>query len=118
MPEETKHKFQNVDEYIASFPPDRQEILSKIRDVIREAAPDATEKISWQMPTYHQKENLVHFAMQKNHVGFYPSPGGIEAFAEKLAEYKTSKGGVQFPLSKPIPYDLIREITQYRVKSV
>lgn len=107
-----------VDEYIAQFSEDRQAVLRSIRETIRAAAPEATEKISWAMPTYHLKENLVHFAMQKNHVGFYPSPGGIEAFAEALSGYKTTKGGVQLPLSQPMPLKLIEEITEYRVRQV
>lgn len=108
--------YASVEEYIAACPEPAQDILRRIRAVIQEAAPDATERISWQMPTYHQRENLVHFALQSRHIGFYPSPEGIEAFADRLAEYKTTKGGVQFPLNKPIPYELIAEITRYRVE--
>ena len=108
----------SVEEYIAPFPPEKQAVLKEARKVVRAAAPNAVEKISWGMPTYHLGENLVHFAMQKNHLGFYPSPGAIEAFSKKLEGYKTTKGGVQFPLSKPIPYDLMGEITRYRVQQV
>lgn len=107
-----------VDDYIDGMAPERREILKKIRQVIREAAPKAEERTSWGMPTYWQGENLVHFSDAKNHVGFHPSPGAIIHFADKLSGYKTSKGTVQFPYSEPIPYDLIREITLWRVGQV
>ena len=83
--------------------------------MIKEAAPEATEKISYQMPTFYLHGNLVHFAAYKEHIGFYLSPSGIEAFKEEISSYKWAKGSVQFPLDKPIPYDLIRRITAYRV---
>jgi uncharacterized protein YdhG (YjbR/CyaY superfamily) len=106
----------NVDEYIAQFPPERQEILRRFRAVIRENAPDAQEKLSWAMPTYWQGENLVHFANGKNHIGLYPSPAAIEHFADRLADYKTSKGAIQFPLGRgEIDYGLVAEIVRYRV---
>lgn len=113
---ETKAKFTNIDEYIAQFPPDVQQILRQIRAVIHEAAPDAAEKISYQMPTFYLKGNLVHFAAYQRHIGFYPAPTGIEAFKADLAPYKQSKGAVQFALDKPIPYELIRRIVQYRME--
>ncbi|EQB20626.1 hypothetical protein UNSWDHB_2051 [Dehalobacter sp. UNSWDHB] len=97
------------------FPDETQEILRAIRNVIREAAPDAVEKISYQMPTFVLNGNLVHFAAFKNHIGFYPTPSGIEAFKQELAGYKGAKGSVQFPLNKPIPYELISKIVKYRV---
>ena len=103
-----------VDEYIAGVAPERRELLENIRRVIREAAPQAEERISWGMPTYWQGENLVHFADAKSHVGFYPSPGAIIAFRDRLEAYKMSKGAVQFPYAKPLPYDLIGEITRWR----
>ena len=109
---------KTVEEYIMSFPQERREVMRRVRETILKAAPDAVEKISWQMPTYHQKENLVHFAMQKNHIGFYPSGEGIAHFAGELSEYKTTKGGVQFPLGKPIPHELIEKITRWRVETV
>lgn len=109
---------QTVDAYIAAFEPDRRDILEKIRRVIKGAAPDAQERISWAMPTYWQGENLVHFANQKNHIGFYPSPEAIDFFADRLEGYKTTKGGVQLPVSTPIPYDLIADITRWRVEKV
>ncbi len=109
-------KLNSIDDYISAFPEEIQEILTNIRKVIREAAPEATEKISYQMPTFYLKGNLVHFAAFKNHIGFYPAPSGIEAFQEELSKYKGAKGSVQFPLNQPIPYDLISRITEYRVR--
>jgi uncharacterized protein YdhG (YjbR/CyaY superfamily) len=105
-----------IDEYIAGFPEDIQEILNKIRATIKEAAPEAEEKFSYQMPTFALKGNLVHFAAFEKHIGFYPTPSGIETFKEELSVYKGGKGSVQFPLAQPMPYDLIRRITQFRVK--
>ena len=107
---------KTIDEYIADFPPDVQDILQKIRATIRKAAPEAQEKISYQMPTFTLYGNLVHFAAFKNHIGFYPIPSGIEAFKEDLSPYKQGKGSVQFPLDQPIPYDLIARITAFRVR--
>jgi uncharacterized protein YdhG (YjbR/CyaY superfamily) len=109
-------KPKNIDEYIAGFPEDVQEKLQKIRMTIREAAPDAQEKISYQMPTFYLKGNLVHFAAFKNHIGFYPTPTGTEKFQKELVAYKVSKGTARFPLDKPIPFDLITEIVKFRVK--
>lgn len=106
---------QDIDEYIAGFPPEIQAVLQEIRATVRRAAPDAVEAIAYQMPTFRQEGNLVHFAAYKKHIGFYPAPTGLEAFKEDLAGYKGSKGAVQFPLDRPIPYDLIRRITAYRV---
>ena len=105
-----------IDNYISQFPEEVQILLNEIRKVIKEAAPEATEKISYQMPTFYLHGNLVHFAAYKKHIGFYPSPSGIEAFKEEISSYKWAKGSVQFPLDKPIPYELIRKITIYRVK--
>jgi uncharacterized protein YdhG (YjbR/CyaY superfamily) len=109
-------KVQTIDEYIALFPENIREILTKIRAVIREAAPSASEAIKYMMPTYVLNGNLVHFAAQKKHIGFYPSPSGIERFKNEFGDYKWSKGAVQFPLDRPIPYDLIRRITEFRVR--
>jgi len=108
--------YQTIDEYIEQYPEDIQKILKKIRSVIIEAAPDATEKISYQMPTFFLKGNLVHFAAYKNHIGFYPVPSGIEKFKEELSQYKGAKGSVQFPIDKPMPLDLIRRIVLFRVE--
>ncbi len=105
-----------IDEYIGLFPDDVQNILQEIRQVIKSTAPDATEKISYQMPTFYLKGNLVHFAAFKNHIGFYPVPSGIEKFKEELSQYKGGKGSVQFPLDKPMPYDLIKRIVLFRVE--
>jgi uncharacterized protein YdhG (YjbR/CyaY superfamily) len=107
---------KTIDEYITRFPPGVQDILQRIRLTIREAAPDAQETISYQMPTFTLKGNLVHFAAFKSHIGFYPVPSGIAAFQEELAAYKQGKGSVQFPLDRPMPYDLIRRIVEYRVR--
>ena len=107
---------ESIDEYIAGFPQDVQEILQKIRATIREAAPDAEEKIAYQIPTFFLKGNLVHFGAFKKHIGFYPAPTGIEEFKEELSVYGWAKGTVKFPLDKPIPYDLIRRIVKFRVR--
>jgi uncharacterized protein YdhG (YjbR/CyaY superfamily) len=107
---------KTIDEYIAGFPPEVQEILQKIRLAIHEAAPDAQETISYQMPTFTLKGNLVHFAAFKSHIGFYPVPTGIEAFKDELAMYRQGKGSVQFPLDQPIPYELIRRIVIFRMQ--
>jgi uncharacterized protein YdhG (YjbR/CyaY superfamily) len=108
-------QYKTIDEYIDTFPQDIQAILQKMRLAIHEAAPEATEAISYQMPTFKLKGNLVHFAAAKNHIGFYPTPSGIERFKVELSNYKTSKGAVQFPLDKPIPYDLVKKIVSFRV---
>jgi uncharacterized protein YdhG (YjbR/CyaY superfamily) len=106
----------DIDSYIAAFSPDVQEILQRIRQTIHEAAPEAQETISYQMPTFTLHGNLVHFAAFKKHIGFYPVPSGIEAFQAELAVYKQGKGSVQFPLDQPMPYDLIRRIVAFRVQ--
>jgi uncharacterized protein YdhG (YjbR/CyaY superfamily) len=107
---------KDIDEYIAGFPRDVQELLEKIRMTIREAAPDAVEAIKYRMPTFTLKGNLVHFAAFKKHIGFYPAPRGIEAFKDELSVYEGAKGSVRFPLDKPIPFDLIRRIVKFRVE--
>ena len=111
-----KNTLKNIDDYIAGFPQEVQQKLQKIRETIRDAAPDAVEKISYQMPTFALEGNLVHFAAFKHHIGFYPAPRGIEAFQEELSAYEGGKGSVKFPLDEPIPYDLIRRIVTFRVK--
>ena len=105
-----------IDAYIATFPDDVQSILQQIRRTIHDAAPEATEAISYQMPTFKLHGNLVHFGAFKNHIGFYPVPSGIEAFQDELAAYKQGKGSIQFPLDRPMPFDLIRRIVEYRVQ--
>ncbi|WP_265458755.1 iron chaperone [Enterococcus sp. HY326] len=107
-----------VAEYIAQFPPEIQEILVRVRKLIQETLPEAEETIKYGMPTYFYKENLVHFAAAKKHLGFYPTPVTIENFAEALSPYKTSKGAIQFPFTKEIPYDLIQEMTRWRWQQV
>jgi uncharacterized protein YdhG (YjbR/CyaY superfamily) len=109
-------RYKTIDEYIKSFPDDIQIILKKIRETIRKAAPEATETISYQMPAFKLNGNLVWFAAFKNHIGFYPIPSGIEAFKEEVSPYATGKGTLQFPLDKPIPYDLIEKIVTFRAK--
>ncbi len=104
-----------IDEYISQFPEDVQHILVKIRAVIKESAPGAVEKISYQMPGFYLKGNLVWFAAYKRHIGFYPAPSGTEAFNRELSSYKRGKGSVQFPMSEPIPYELISKIVKFRV---
>lgn len=111
-----KTQFTDIDEYIAAFPADVQDLLEQMRQTIHEAAPDAEEAISYQMPTFRLNGNLVHFAAFKNHIGFYPAPSGIEAFAEEIAPYFGGKGSLQFPKDKPIPYDLVSRIVRYRVE--
>jgi uncharacterized protein YdhG (YjbR/CyaY superfamily) len=108
-------EFDTIDSYIGSFPEDVQAILQKVRETIRAAAPDAVEAIKYAIPTFVWNGNLIHFAGYQNHIGVYPAPVGIEAFKEELAGYKTGKGSIQFPLNKPIPYDLIRRITEFRI---
>jgi uncharacterized protein YdhG (YjbR/CyaY superfamily) len=109
-------KFKNIDEYIALFPKDVQVNLQKLRKVIRENALGADEAIAYQMPTFKLNGNLVHFAAYEKHIGFYPTPRGIEPFKKELAKYKTSKGAIQFPIDEPLPFDLIKRIVKLRVK--
>ena len=113
--EGNKITFESIDEYILNFPPEIQEILEMFRKVIKESAPDAEEKISYQMPTFVLHGNLVHFAAFKNHIGFYPTPSGIDAFKDELSEYQGAKGSIRFPLGKPMPYELISKIVKARV---
>ncbi|QHW31406.1 hypothetical protein GZH47_11500 [Paenibacillus rhizovicinus] len=105
----------SIDDYISAFPPEVQAELQTLRQLIHEAAPGAQEKIAYQMPAFMLHGNLVYFAAYKNHIGFYPTPSGIVAFKEALTGYKASKGAVQFPIGKPLPYALIRQILEYRV---
>ncbi len=108
--------YTTIDEYIAMFPPEIQARLNEMRAVIRAAAPQASEKISYQMPTFYLKGNLVHFAVHKTHLGFYPTPSGIEHFKDELSGYEYSKGAIRFPLDRPTPLDLVRRITAFRAE--
>lgn len=114
--EKMRQEYKSIDEYIQTFPGHIQEKLNNLREVIRELAPQAQEKISYQMPTFYLNGNLVHFAAFKKHIGFYPTSSGIEAFASELTKYKYSKGAVQFPLEEPLPIDLIKKIVSFRVE--
>lgn len=106
----------DIDDYISKFPPDIRITLDKIRHVIRAAAPEAEEAISYQMPTFKwQGKNIVHFAAWKTHIGFYPTPSGTAKFKKQLTRYKHAKGSVQFPLNTPIPYGLIKRIVEFRI---
>ena len=106
--------FNSIDEYIATFPEEIQEKLAELRATIRASAPDAEEKISYQMPTFALKGNLVHFAAFKNHIGFYPTPSGIQTFKRELSVYEGAKGSVRFPIDKPLPLELISKIVKFR----
>ena len=113
---EKKEKSKTIDGYIKTFPEDIQRILEKMRKTIRRAAPEAVESISYQIPTFKLNGNLVWFAAFKKHIGFYPTSSGIQAFKKELSPYKAAKGSVQFPLDKPIPYDLVEKIVKFRLK--
>lgn len=114
----SKSGFVSIDEYIATFSQDTQKLLEQLRATIKAAAPEATEKISYQMPTFYLNGNLVHFAAFKDHISFFP--GAIsnikEAFWDEISGYMTGKGTLQFPIEKPIPFDLVSKITQYRAE--
>jgi uncharacterized protein YdhG (YjbR/CyaY superfamily) len=112
----TKDIYNTIDEYIALFPEDIRKKLIKIRETVKAAAPEATEKISYQIPAFALKGNLVYFAAFKNHIGFYPTSSGTSKFQNELSSYDVSKGTIRFPLDRPIPYDLIRKIVLFRVK--
>jgi len=107
----------SIDEYIAEFPPETQKVLEEVRGLIKASAPDATETISYAIPTFDLNgHHLVHFAGYAKHVGFYPVPSAAEAFKEELKPYKQGKGSVQFPLNQPMPLDLIRRMVEFRVE--
>jgi uncharacterized protein YdhG (YjbR/CyaY superfamily) len=107
--------YQSVDEYIATFPPEIRALLQQVRATVRAAAPDAVERIAYQMPTLYQHGNVVHFAALKQHIGFYPTSSGVAAFASELGPYISTKGAIRFPLDRPLPLDLIARITRFRV---
>lgn len=103
----------HIDEYIAAQPEGARPYLVAIRDTIRAALPDAQERISWGMPTYWKTRNVIHFAAYKRHIGLYPGEKAVEHFSDRLREYRTSKGTVQFPYDKPLPLDLISEMAKW-----
>ena len=107
---------EDVDNYIANFPEEIRTILSELRKVIQASAPQAEETINYGIPTFKYNGNLVHYAAFKKHIGFYPTPSGINAFEKELEPYEISKGTVKFPLDKPIPFNLVEKIVKYRVK--
>lgn len=112
-------KPQTIDEYIQAFPKNIQSILEKIRKTIHDTAPEAVEAISYQLPAFKLKgTNLIYFAAWKDHIAIYPTPGGIDNLGAELAPYQTGKGTLQFPLDKPIPYDLIQKIVQTRMQKI
>lgn len=113
--EHSPNGFHTIDEYIASFPKDIQKLLETMRTTIKAAAPDAEETISYQMPAFALNGILVYFAAAKNHIGFYPTSRGIEAFKDELSIYEGSKGAVRFPFNKPLPQELISKIVRFRV---
>jgi uncharacterized protein YdhG (YjbR/CyaY superfamily) len=112
----SKKGFKTIDEYIATFPKTTQTVLEALRRAIKEAAPNAEETISYQMPAFKQNGIVVYFAAFKNHIGFFPTASAVEAFKEKLGGYETSKGTVRFPLGEPIPLELVKEMVQFKVK--
>lgn len=113
----TRKASKDIDEYIAGFPSDVQQILEKIRMTIRKAAPKAAEKISYQIPSFTLKgKYLIYFAAYKKHIALYPAPRGSEEFKKELSAYEGGKGTVRFPFDKPIPFGLIRRIVKFRVK--
>lgn len=110
---------RTIDAYIAEFPIETQAVLQEVRAIIKRAAPDTIERISYAMPTFDLNgKHLVHFAGYKNHIGFYPTSSGIEAFKGELTRYKSSRGAVQFPIGQPMPKDLIRRIVEFRVAEI
>lgn len=111
-----KKQFETIDEYIATFPEPVQKTLQKLRQTIKDSAPEAKETVSYQMPAFKLNGILVYFAVFKNHIGFYPTASGISNFEKELTQYETSKGTIKFPIDKPIPLDLIRRIVTFRVK--
>lgn len=113
----TKRKLlKDIDDYVGRYPKDVQRLLNQMRSTIKKAAPQATEKISYGVPTFALDGNLVHFAVFKNHIGFYPTPSAITAFTKELSSYRCSKGGVQFPLDELLPLTLVSRMVKFRVK--
>jgi uncharacterized protein YdhG (YjbR/CyaY superfamily) len=113
--EKKQPEYQSIDEYIRLFPEHIQKKLTQIREIIKELAPEAQEKISYQMPTFYLRGNLVHFAAFTNHIGFFPTASGVEAFENDLSKFKHAKGSIQFPIGEPLPVELIQKIVRFRV---
>ena len=109
-------QINTIDEYIAGFLPDIQQILEQVRATVKKSAPAATETISYGMPAFKQHGVLVYFAAFKHHIGFYPTPSGTEMFQAELSKYKSGKGSIQFPIDQPMPLALITKIVKFRVK--
>lgn len=110
---------ESIDEYISSQPPEMQDLLRRVRVTISEAAPGAVESISYRMPAYKfNGKPLVYFALNKNHLGFYATPSANIEFSEELKDYRVSKGAIQFPLDRPVPFGLIRKIVQFKLKEI
>ena len=105
----------DIDSYIRLFPTEEQKVLREIRSIVKKVVPKAEERIRYSMPTFWLKKNLVHFAVMKNHYGFYPTPKVVEKFSKELKGYNTSKGAVQFPKDKPVPFDLVKRMVEYRM---
>ena len=110
------HKFKTIEEYLAVFPERTQQLMEGLRATIKKAAPQAVEKISYNMPAFMLEGMLVYYAAYDKHIGFYPTPSGIAAFKKDLASFKSAKGSVQFPIDKPLPLDLIAQIVKFRVE--
>lgn len=113
--DDKKAGFQSTDDYIANFPETVQELLQSVRATVKAAAPQAKEKISYNMPAFEQYGNLVYFSAAKSHIGFYPTPSAIKAFKDELAGFHSAAGSVQFPFDKPLPLDLITKMVKFRV---
>ncbi len=116
MSSKTQKKFKTVEEYIATFPKEIQELLKSMRSIIKSAAPKAEELISYNMPAFQLDKMLVYYAAWNSHIGFYPTASGIEEFKEDLSKYENSKGAIKFPIDKPLPVSLITKIVKFRVK--
>ena len=111
-----KTKPTTVTEYINAAPKEARPKLREMRATVRAAAPGAAEGLKWSMPAYSYRRILVTFAAFKHHIGFYPTPSAVKAFAKQLSGYKIATGSIQFPLDRPLPLDLIRKITAFRVR--
>jgi uncharacterized protein YdhG (YjbR/CyaY superfamily) len=109
-------KFKTVDEYLSAVPSTTRSILQKLRKTIKQAAPRAEEVISYNIPAFKLNGMLVYYAAHKDHIGFYPTPSGIEAFKKELSDYEGAKGSIKFPIDKPIPFDLVNKIVKFRVQ--